>query len=128
MSPPPILATRLNGSNSLHAKRTAATMLMSTNFTNDFTFAITFNFLIVNTFVVLKFLMQSYDALAQETTKSQFFVTVICGGYMLFVTNKLPFAITVAATRKHKETEAADFRFSILIFGELASIPRCLTP
>jgi hypothetical protein len=98
MSPPPILATRLNGSNSLLAKRTAATMLMSTNFTNDFTFAITFNFLIVNTFVVLKFLMQSYDALGQETTKSQFFVTVICGGYMLFVTNKLPFAITVAAT------------------------------
>jgi hypothetical protein len=97
MSPPPILATRLNGSNSLLAKRTAATMLMSTNFTNDFTFAITFNFSIVNTFVVLKFLMQSYDALEQETTKSQFFVTVICGGYMLFVTNKLPFAITVAA-------------------------------
>ena len=47
---------------------------------------------------------------------------------MLFVTNKLPFAITVAAPRKHKETEAADFRFSILILGELASIPRCLTP
>ena len=42
--------------------------------------------------------MQSYDALEQETTKSQFFVTVICGGYMLFVTNKQPFAITVAAT------------------------------
>ena len=104
-------------------------MLMSTNFTNDFTFAITSNFLIVNTFVVLKFLMQSYDALGQETTKSQFFVTVICGGYMLFVTNKLPFAITVAATCRHKETEAlADIRFSILIFGELASIPRCLTP
>ena len=47
---------------------------------------------------------------------------------MLFVTNKLPFAITVAATCRHEETEAADFRFSILIFGELASIPRCLTP
>ena len=60
--------------------------------------AITFNFLIVNTFVVLKFLMQSYDALEQETTKSRFFDTVICGGYMLFVTNKPPFAITVAAT------------------------------
>jgi hypothetical protein len=99
-------------------KRTAAAMLMSTFFTNDFTFAITFNFLIVNTFVVLKFLMQSYDALEQETTKSQFFVTAICGGYMLFVTNKLPFAITVAATPRHEETEAADFRFSILIFGE----------
>jgi len=78
-------------------KRTAAAMLMSTFFTNDFTFAITFNFLIVNTFVVLKFLMQSYDALEQETTKSQFFVTVICGGNILFVTNKPPFAITVAA-------------------------------
>lgn len=24
-----------------------------------------------------------------------------------------------------EETEAADFRFSILIFGELAPIPRC---
>ena len=42
--------------------------------------------------------MQSYDALEQETTKSRFFDTVICGGYMLFVTNKQPFAITVAAT------------------------------
>ena len=78
-------------------------MLMSTSFTNDFTFAITFNFLIVNTFVVLKFLMQSYDALEQKTTKSQFFVTVICGGYMTFVTDKPSFAITVAATRTSHE-------------------------
>ena len=29
---------------------------------------------------------------------------------------------------RRKETEAADFRFSILIFGELAPIPRCLSP
>ena len=44
MSPPPILATRLNGSNSFIVKRTVVTMLMSTKFTNDFTFAITSNF------------------------------------------------------------------------------------
>ena len=88
MRPPPILATRLNGSNSLLVKRTAATMLMSTNFTNEFTFAITLNFLIVNTFVIIKFLMQSYDVLEQETTYSLFFVMVICGGYMISVTNK----------------------------------------
>jgi hypothetical protein len=42
--------------------------------------------------------MQSYDALAHETTKSQFFVAVICGGYMTFVTDKPAFAITVAVT------------------------------
>ena len=40
--------------------------------------------------------MQSYDALAHQATKSQFFVAVICGGYMTFVTDKLAFAITVA--------------------------------
>ena len=46
MSPPPILATRLNGSNSFIVKRTAVTMLMSTKFSNDFTFAITSNFVL----------------------------------------------------------------------------------
>jgi hypothetical protein len=97
---------------------------MSTNFTNDFTFAITFNFLIVNTFVVLKFLMQSYDALEQETTKSRFFDTVICGGYMLFVTNKPPFAITVAATAQTRRNGSrADFRF---LFSSLGN--RSITP
>ena len=47
MSPPPILATRLNGSNCLIVKRTAVTMLMRTSFTNDFTFAITSVFLML---------------------------------------------------------------------------------
>ena len=49
---------------------------------------------------------------------------------MLFVTNKLPFAITVAATCRHKETEAADFRFLFSSFGNRSKktdlTPRCL--
>ena len=49
---------------------------------------------------------------------------------MLFVTNKLPFAITVAATCRHKETEAADFRFLFSSFGNRSMTPdltpRCL--
>ena len=43
--------------------------------------------------------MQSYDVLEQETTKSLFFASVICGGYMISATDKAHFAITVAETR-----------------------------
>lgn len=43
--------------------------------------------------------MQSYDVLEQETAKSLFFVSVICGGYMISATDKAHFAITVAETR-----------------------------
>jgi hypothetical protein len=42
--------------------------------------------------------MQSYDVLEQETTKSLFFASVTCGGYMIFATDKVHFAITVAET------------------------------
>ena len=42
--------------------------------------------------------MQSYDVLEQETTKSLFFASVICGGYMISATDKAHLAITVAET------------------------------
>ena len=43
--------------------------------------------------------------------------------------NKFYVSFFVPPPPRHEETEAlADFRFPILIFGELAPIPRCLCP
>ena len=36
--------------------------------------------------------------------------------------------LTKSTAHKQRNGSRADFRFSILIFGELAPIPRCLTP
>ena len=44
----------------------------------------------------LNFQVQSYDALEQETTISQFFVSFTCGGYMIFATDNEYFDIIVA--------------------------------
>lgn len=44
----------------------------------------------------LNFLVQSYDALEQETTISQFIVSFTCGGYMIFATDNEYFDIIVA--------------------------------
>ena len=58
--------------------------------------------------------MQSYGVMEQETTKSPFFVPVTCGGDTISATDSEHFDITVAK----KNGSRADFRFSILIFGE----------
>ena len=59
-----------------------------------------FCFFNVNTFFVLKFLMQSYGVIEQETTKSPFFVSVICGGDTISATDSEHLDITVAKKRK----------------------------
>ena len=62
--------------------------------------AIHFCYFNVNTFFVLKFLMQSYGVIEQETTKSPFFVSVICGGDTISATDSEHLDITVAKKRK----------------------------